>query len=77
MRKKRNAYTFKVGKCEGKRPLGTPRHIRIILIMILKTEDGMVWSGFIWLRTGACDINKHSVSTKVGNFLPSLKVLPC
>lgn len=31
------------------RPLGTPRHthIRIILKMILKREDGRVWSGFI------------------------------
>jgi len=41
--------------------------------MILKREDGMVWSGFIWLRTGACDINKHSVSTKSREFLAQLE----
>jgi hypothetical protein len=43
-----------VGKPEGKRPLGKPRH---------RWEDGIrmdfgeigwgVWSGFIWVRMGA------------------------
>jgi hypothetical protein len=41
----RYAYNILVGKPEGKRPLGKPRH---------KWEDNirMVWNGFIWLRIG-------------------------
>jgi hypothetical protein len=48
----RNAYRILVGKPEGKRPLGRPRcrwvdHIKMDLI-----EDGVVWTGLIWLRIG-------------------------
>jgi hypothetical protein len=49
----RNMYGVLVGKPEGKRPLGRPRH---------RWEDGIkmdlgeigwgVWSGFTWLRRG-------------------------
>jgi hypothetical protein len=49
----RNVYRVLVGKPEGKRPLGRPRH---------RWEDGIkmdlgeigrgVWIGFTWLRTG-------------------------
>jgi hypothetical protein len=44
-------------------------YIRKIFKMILKSRDGMVWSGFIWLRTWPGNINKHSVSTKRREFL--------
>jgi len=27
MRQKRNTYTALAGKCEGKRPIGRPRHV--------------------------------------------------
>jgi hypothetical protein len=42
---KRNAYRILVGKPEGKRPLERTRdrwvHLR---------QDGVVWTGSIWLR---------------------------
>jgi hypothetical protein len=41
MRETRNVYEILVGKCEGKRPLGKPRH---------RWTDWRVWIGFIWLR---------------------------
>jgi hypothetical protein len=49
----RNMYRVLVGKTEGKRPLGRPRHrwengIKIDLREIV----GGVWSGFTWLRLG-------------------------
>jgi hypothetical protein len=45
---KRNAYRILAGKLEGKRPLGrSRRRWGIILEWIL--EDGVVWSGLIWL----------------------------
>jgi hypothetical protein len=37
---KRNAYKILVGKPQGRRPLGSPRHA------------GMVWIALIWLRIG-------------------------
>jgi hypothetical protein len=50
---RREVYKVLVGKPEGKRPLGRPRH---------RWEDGIrmdlreislgVWIGFDWLRTG-------------------------
>jgi hypothetical protein len=49
----RNLYRVLVGKPEGRRPLGRPRH---------RWEDGIrmdleeigwgVWNGFTWLRIG-------------------------
>jgi hypothetical protein len=41
-----------VGNPEGKRPLGRPRHRWIILKCILERYDGVIWTGFIWLRIG-------------------------
>jgi hypothetical protein len=50
---KRNAYRLLVGKPEGKRPLGRPRRRRESNIKIdLREHDGVVWTGFIWLRIG-------------------------
>jgi hypothetical protein len=40
---KRNAYRVLVRKPERKRPLGRPRR---------RLEDGVVWTGLIWLRIG-------------------------
>jgi hypothetical protein len=44
----RNAYRILVGKPEGKRPLGRST---------LEREDGMVWTGSIWLRIGTTAMN--------------------
>jgi hypothetical protein len=42
-----------VGKPEGKRPLGRPRHRwEIILIWIFRKWDVGVWTGSSWLRIG-------------------------
>jgi hypothetical protein len=48
MGEKRNAYTILVGKPEGKRPLGIPRHRWVDNIKM--DLRGMAWIGFIWLR---------------------------
>jgi hypothetical protein len=53
MGEKRNAYWLLVGKPEGKRVLGrSKRRWRIILKWILEEQDGVVRTGFIWLRIG-------------------------
>jgi hypothetical protein len=54
MQEKRNAYRILMGKPEGKRPLGRPRHkwVDNIKIDLREREDGMVWIGLMWLRTG-------------------------
>jgi len=41
-----------VGKLEVKRPLGRPRHRRIILSWIFRKCDVGAWTGLIWLRIG-------------------------
>jgi hypothetical protein len=51
-REKRNAYMILVRKPEGKRPLGRPRHRWVDNIKIGLRQDGMVWTGSIWLRIG-------------------------
>jgi len=44
-----------VGKPEGMRPLGRPRHSwRIILKWIFRKWIAGVWSGSSWLRIGTC-----------------------
>jgi hypothetical protein len=48
MGNKNNAYRILVGKPEGKRPIGRPRH---------RWEDNIkmgavVWAGLIWLNIG-------------------------
>jgi hypothetical protein len=53
MQEKTNAYRILVGKLEGKRPLGRQRHRWMDkLKWILEREDGVVWTGSIWLRKG-------------------------
>jgi hypothetical protein len=50
---KRNAYRMMVGKPEGKRPLGRPRHRWVDNIKMDLTEmNGVVLVGSIWLRIG-------------------------
>jgi hypothetical protein len=45
---KRNAYRILVGKQEGKRPLGRPKHRCMNNIKwILERQDGMLWIGLI------------------------------
>jgi hypothetical protein len=50
MGEKRNAYRILVGKPEGKEDLNVSG--RIILRWILEMQDGVVWTGLIWLRIG-------------------------
>jgi hypothetical protein len=51
MGEERGAYSVLVGRPEGRRPLGRPRHRwRIILKWIFKKWDGGAWTGLIWLR---------------------------
>jgi hypothetical protein len=48
----RNAYRVLVGKPEGRRPLGRPRHRWVYNIKIDFREigwDGMVWYGMDWI----------------------------
>jgi len=42
-----------MGKPEGRRPLGKPRHRWIILRWICRKWGVGVWTGSIWLRIGA------------------------
>jgi hypothetical protein len=50
---KRNAYILLVVKPEGKRPLGRPRRRWVDNIrMDLGEVDGVLWTGFVWLRIG-------------------------
>jgi hypothetical protein len=44
---KKTGYRIFVGKPEGKKPLVRPRRR-----WILKKSDGVLWAGFICLRTG-------------------------
>jgi hypothetical protein len=50
--KKRNVYSVLVGKRKGKGLLGRLDVGGIILKWIFENKDGVVWIGFIWLRTG-------------------------
>jgi hypothetical protein len=47
MGEKRNAYRLLVGKPEGKRPLGRPRHRWVDNI---RMDLGVVCTGLVWLR---------------------------
>ena len=49
----RGVYRVLVGKPQGKRPLGRPRHsCGIILRWIFRKWDVGVWTGLSWLRIG-------------------------
>jgi hypothetical protein len=53
---RRKVYKVLVGKPEGKRPLGRPRHIwEDGIRMDLGRLAGRVWSGFILLKIGTSD----------------------
>jgi hypothetical protein len=53
MGEKKNAYSLLVGRPEGNRPLGRPRHWwGIILRWSLERWDGVMWTGLVWLRIG-------------------------
>jgi hypothetical protein len=47
---KRNAYRLLVGKPEGRRPLGRPRHRWVNNIRRDLVE--VMWTGLVWLRIG-------------------------
>jgi hypothetical protein len=49
---KRNAYRILVGKPEGKKPVGRPRCRWVDNIKMNLREDGLVWTGLMWLRIG-------------------------
>jgi len=49
----RGVYRVSVGKPEGKRPLGRPRHRwEEILRWIFRKWNVVVWTGSSWLRIG-------------------------
>jgi hypothetical protein len=48
----RNTYRILVGKPERKRPLGRPRSRWVDNIKLDHRQDGMIWTGSIWLRIG-------------------------
>jgi hypothetical protein len=53
MGENRNAYRILVGKPEEKRPLeDLDVGGRIILRWVLERQDGVVWTGLMWLRIG-------------------------
>jgi len=41
---RRSAYRVLVKRTDGKRPLGRPGHIRIVLKWLFKTSDGEAWT---------------------------------
>jgi hypothetical protein len=53
MGERRGAYRVLVGRPEGSRPLGRPRHKwEDNIKMDLKKWDGWSWTGLIWFRIG-------------------------
>jgi len=53
MGERRGVYRVLVGKAEGKRPLGRPRHRREDIVRwIFRKWDVGAWTGLIWLRKG-------------------------
>jgi hypothetical protein len=51
MGEKRNVYRLLVGKPEGKRPLGRPRH-RWMDNIKMDLLERLLWTGLVWLRIG-------------------------
>ena len=51
----RGVHRFLVGKPEGKRPLGRPRHRwEDNIKWFLRTWEGVLGTGWSWLRIGTC-----------------------
>jgi hypothetical protein len=50
---KRNVYMILVGRPEGKRPLGRPRHRWLDDIKMNLRYDGVIWTELIWFRREA------------------------
>jgi hypothetical protein len=50
---KRNTYRLLMGKPEGKRPLGRPRHgwVNNTRMALVEVQWGD-WTGLVWLRIG-------------------------
>ena len=73
MEEGRGVHKVLVGKPEGNRPLGRPRRRwRIILRWIFRKWEGVVGTGWSWLKigTGGGEYgNELSGSTKCGEFL--------
>jgi hypothetical protein len=46
------SHRLLVGKPEGKRPLGRPRHRWVDNIRMMERWDGVMWTGLAWLRIG-------------------------
>jgi hypothetical protein len=56
MVERRGAYRILVGRPEGKRPLGRPKHTwKNNFKMDLQNRDGEAWPGLIWFRIGIGD----------------------
>jgi hypothetical protein len=56
MRENMNAYRMSAGKPEGKRPLWRSRsRWEDILKLICERQDGVIWTGLIWLRMGTSE----------------------
>jgi hypothetical protein len=73
---RRGVYRVLVGKPEGKRPLGRPRHkLELNIKMDLQEAGWGVWTGLIWLRigtqvAGSCEHGNEPLgSIKCGEFL--------
>jgi hypothetical protein len=57
MGEKRNVYRLLVGKPEGRRPLGKPRHRWLDNIRMDLVEVGWgVWTGLVWLRNSILNL---------------------
>jgi hypothetical protein len=74
IRDRRGAYRVLVGKPEGKRPLGKPRHRQEDITLDCQKVGWGAWTGFMWLRkgqvAGSCDGGSESSgSIKCREFL--------
>jgi hypothetical protein len=62
MEEKRNAYRILVGKPEGKRPLGRPRHRCLDNIKIDLKEIGLIWLRIGTVK-GPCEHGNETLSS--------------
>jgi hypothetical protein len=59
-----STHVIFVAKPEGKRPLGRHKYkLEDVLKWILERDDGLVWTGLIWLRIGTSGrLLEHSLT---------------